>query len=302
MKEMNKVPYILTVTAEDAQSVEEAIMQLVGVEENIDSFFDLLQIPLVKGFLTLAICLVLAKVLLTVLRRMLARTHMEETMCKFVRSILTVLVYAVALLIAADSFGINVSSLVAVLSIFGAAMALAAQNSLANFFGGVLIMMTKPFLVGDYISCSLGEGTVQEVGLINTKLRMGDNRIVTIPNDTLSTATVINYSKGGTRRIELDFSVSYDAPIDRVEQIMLDVIEAQPTILHEPEEPFARITAFAESSVTYSLRVWCSGDDYWSLRFDLLEQIKKAFDREGISMPYNQMDIHVITDHTPDKG
>ena len=293
---------VLTVTAEEVPSVEEAVSQLIGTENTVDSFFDFLQVPLVRGLITLFLCLLLAKVLLTVLQRMLVRTHMEETMRKFVRSILTVLVYAVALLIAADSFGINVSSLVAVLSIFGAAMALAAQNSLANFFGGVLIMMTKPFLVGDYISCSLGEGTVQEVGLINTKLQMVDNRIVTIPNDTLSTATVINFSRGGTRRVELDFSVSYDAPIDRVREIMLSIIEAQPAILHEPEEPFARITAFAQSSVTYSARVWCKSEDYWNLRFDLLEQIKKAFDREGIAMPYNQMDIHVISDKAVNRG
>ena len=119
---------VLTVTAEEVPSVEEAVSQLIGTESTVDSFFDFLQVPLVRGLITLFLCLLLAKVLLTVLRRMLARTHMEETMRKFVRSIMTVLVYAVALLIAADSFGINVSSLVAVLSIFGAAMALAAYG------------------------------------------------------------------------------------------------------------------------------------------------------------------------------
>ncbi len=286
--------HVLAADAEAVPSVEEAVSQLIGLEETVDSFYDLLRVPLVKGIITLILCMMLAKVLLTVLRRMLSRTHMEETMRKFTRSILTALVYMVALLIAADSFGLNVSSLVALMSVFGAAVALAAQNSLANFFGGVLIMMTKPFLVGDYISCSLGEGTVQEVGLINTKLQMPDNRIVTVPNDALSTATVINFTRGGTRRIELDFVVSYDAPSERVCEVLLGVLEAQPGILRAPEEPFARITAYSQGSVTYSARVWCSNTDYWTIRFNILEQTKQAFDREGIVMPHNQMDIRVL--------
>lgn len=284
----------------DISTVKSTVEEVVGTETvqtaetYLQKISDFISHPVVKTILVVLLCLLVGKIILVIVNRTLDKMKLEPTACKFFRSVFQALIYAIVILVGIGTLGVEVSSLVALVSVCGAALALAAQNALANFFGGILLMGTKPFLVGDYISTTAGEGTVLEIGLLNTQLKTADNRIVTIPNGTISAATITNYSRGGTRRIELDFSVSYHAPVDHVKEVMMRVISSHPMALNEPEPPFARITAFAESSITYTARVWCKESDYWSFRFDLLENMKKAFDAEGISIPYTQIDVHLL--------
>lgn len=284
----------------DMTTVKDTVEEVVGTEtvQNAEGIWqkisDVLNLPLVKPIVTILICLLVAKIILCLVNRTLDKMNLEPTASKFLRSVIHVLVYLLVALVGVGTLGVEISSLVALVSVCGAAFALAAQNSLGNFFGGILMMVTKPFLVGDYVSTPAGEGTIEEVGLLNTQLKTVDNRIVTIPNGTVSAATITNFSRGGTRRLELDFTVSYDAPIDQVKEVMLRVIASHPLSLSEPEPPFARMTALGESSVTYTARVWCQGTDYWNLRFDLLENMKKAFDAEGIEIPYNHLNVHMV--------
>ncbi|MGM9536859.1 MAG: mechanosensitive ion channel family protein [Candidatus Onthomonas sp.] len=287
----------LTKTLETAAlpEVQETLANLVG-DQPVRTLEDFLNMPLVHGILTLLVCLLLAKVILTITDRAVSKIKVEQTMHKFFRSVLRVVVYTIVILVAADSFGFNVSSLVALVSVCGAAFALAAQNTLANFFGGILLLITKPFLVGDYVSVASGEGTVVEIGLLNTRFRTVDSRIVVVPNDTIFSGTIVNFSQTGLRRIDLSFSISYENDIDLVRSVMLDVLKTNSMVLTEPEPPFARITAYGESSVTYTARFWCKISDFWPVQYDLLEDMKKAFDARGIVIPYNHLNVHMVKD------
>ncbi|MBQ3089611.1 MAG: mechanosensitive ion channel family protein [Oscillospiraceae bacterium] len=257
-------------------------------------FAAILSLPLVSGAITLIVCLIVVNLVLSIVEKAIDKLGIEETMLKFVRSILKVAVYTIAILIVASSFGFDVTSLVALVSVLTAAIALAAQNVLANFFGGVLLLFSHPIRVGEYVSTAAGEGVVQEVGILNTVLKTVDNQVVTVPNGTVVAGTIKNFSRDEFRRVDVDFAVSYDADIDHVYAVMLKVMEAHPLVLSEPAEPFARITAYTDSSVTYTARAWCKSGDYWTVRFDLLEGIKKAFDKTGIQIPYNHINVHMI--------
>lgn len=252
--------------------------------------------PILAAAVRLIICLVLAKVVMGIAEKTVEKLNVEPTMLKFLRSMMKVVIIAITVLVVASTLGFDVTSLVALASVVSAAFALAAQNTLSNFFGGVLLLVSQPIRVGEYIHTAAGDGTVQEVGLMNTVMVTPDNRVVTVPNGTIVAGTIDNYSRQETRRLDLDFSVCYEADIDHVYSVIRRTMEAHPLILREPDEPFVRVTAYGESSVTYTLRVWCKGSDYWTLRFDLLEGIKKAFDRTGIEIPYSHINVHMIQD------
>ena len=252
--------------------------------------------PIVEAAVRLLVCLVLAKIVLGFVDKTVQKLNVEATMQKFLHSALTIIVYAITILVVSASLGFDVTSLVALASVVSAAFALAAQNTLSNFFGGVLLLVSQPIRVGEYIHTAAGDGTVQEVGLMNTVMKTPDNRVVTVPNGTIVSGTIDNYSREETRRLDIDFNVSYANEIDHVYAVISKTVEAHPMVLHEPEAPFVRVTAYKESSVTYTVRVWCKGADYWTLRFDLLEGVKKAFDKTGISIPYNHVNVHVIQD------
>lgn len=259
-------------------------------------FAAILTSPILVAAVRLIICLVLAKIVLGIAEKAVEKLNVEPTMHKFLRSMSKVIIIAVTILTVAATLGFDVTSLVALASVVSAAFALAAQNTLSNFFGGVLLLLSQPIRVGEYIHTAAGDGTVQEVGLMNTVMKTPDNRVVTVPNGTIVAGTIDNYSREENRRLDIDFRVSYENDIDHVYAVINKTIEAHPMVLQEPEAPFVRVTAYGENSVTYTVRVWCLGADYWTLRFDLLEGIKKAFDRTGIKMTYNHVNVHMIQD------
>lgn len=260
---------------------------------DIKAFFEN---SIVTAAIRIVICLLAAYIVLSLTDKMLKKIEIEATTEKFLHSLAKIIVYVVTILIAASCLGFDMTSMVALVSVVSAAFALAAQNTLSNFFGGVLLLITKPIRVGEYINTAAGEGTVQEVGIMTTVMRTVDNRVVNVPNSTIVSGTITNFSREENRRVDLDFNVSYDADIDHVYAVMLKIVNAHPLVLKEKEPPFVRVTAFGENGVTYTLRAWCKGSDYWTLRFDLLEGIKKAFDREGIVIPYNHVNVHMIQD------
>ncbi|MDY4954458.1 MAG: mechanosensitive ion channel family protein, partial [Candidatus Onthomonas sp.] len=171
--------------------------------------------------------------------------------------------------------------------------ALAAQGSLSNLFGGILLLMSKPFLVGDYVIAGGIEGTVLEIGLLNTQINTADNKRVSVPNSTISGATITNCSTEGKRRVDLEFSASYDAPVDLVKRAVMEAVSELDKVLNEPTPPFVRISEYRDSSIVYAVRVWCLTADYWDVHFDLLEKVKESFDRNGVEMSYNHMILHM---------
>jgi len=188
--------------------------------------------------------------------------------------------------------GVPVTSFITILASCGVAIGLALQGSLSNFAGGLMILFFKPFKVGDYIEAAGESGTVSEISVVYTVLLTPDNKKITIPNGTLTNSVIENYSSEATRRVDFTFNTGYECDIEKVKELILKIISEHPAALKEPE-PFVRLSAHGESSLTYSARVWCNSEDYWNLYFDTIEAVKNAFDENKISIPYPQIDVHV---------
>ena len=248
---------------------------------------------LLSGVIALVICLVAMKLILRFFNRVIQRVPIEPTLCKFARSGMKVLLYFITLIIVMASLKINISSLIAVLSVAGLAISLALQNTLSNLAGGIMLLVSKPFVVGDYVIAGGVEGSVQEIGLVYTKINTVDNKRISIPNSEISAAKIINCSTEGRRRMDLTFCASYDAPVEKVKSALLEAIQVQEKALMDPP-PFVRLSAYKDSSIEYTIRVWCENADYWDLHFDILEKVKELFDRDGIEMTYNHLNVHMM--------
>jgi small conductance mechanosensitive channel len=261
-----------------------------------ESLFATIITTLTSGILgvvfTAVVCLLVARYLTKFLETAIDRSPIETTIASFLKPVLRVVIYFIAGLMIADKLGFDVTSIVAFASVLSAAFALAAQGALSNLFGGILMLFTKPFVVGDYVIAGGVEGTVQEISLFNTVLTTIDNKRVTIPNGTISAGTITNCSTEGKRRVDLEISASYDAPVEKVKDSIQEAIAATEGTLSEPAEPFVRLYKYGDSAITYIVRVWSNNADYWNVYFDLLENIKVYFDKNGVEMTYNHMIVH----------
>ena len=191
--------------------------------------------------------------------------------------------------------GIDTSGMTALIASLGVGVGLAVNGTLSNLAGGVLLLITRPFKVDDYISACGYEGTVEDILICHTKLRSTDNRIIYLPNGTLSTSEIVNFTEKDTRRVDLTFYVSYDADFVQAEKVILQVAEKNEKILKNPAGS-ARVSKHGDSSIEISSKFWCKSENYWDVYFDMLEQVKTAFDEEHIEVPYNQLDVHVKND------
>ena len=223
------------------------------------------------------------------------RTGVEIGVSKFLRSLTEFSLYALLVFIILGQLGVNTTSILAVLGTASLALSLSLQQSLSNFAGGVLILMMKPFKVGDYIVCIHGEGTVSMIGLVYTTLATVDNKAITIPNGTLANSTVTNVTAMERRRLDLTVGIGYRSDLKKAKTILEKLYREHPAVLKEPD-----ITVFVdslgESSVMIGARGWVAADDYWAAKWDITEKIKLAFDEAGIDIPFNQMDIHIVRD------
>lgn len=238
------------------------------------------------GAVVAAILVVVAgKVLMKMVNRTVEKLHMDATLQKFLNAAAKVVIYFIAVMIVASALGFEMSSLVALASVVSAAFALAASGVLSNLFGGILLLITKPFGVDDYVAIGGEEGTVVEVGLVSTKINTVDNKRITIPNSNISAATIVNYSSEGKRRVDLVFNVGYDNDMERVKTAIRATAENHEKVI-DKEKTFVRVSAYNDSTISYILRAWCDTGDYWDVYFDLMEQVKKTFDQVGITMVY----------------
>lgn len=242
----------------------------------------------------LAVCLILVKILLKVTDKILRRTGIDRSLHIFLRTAVKAVLLFLTVLIVAPSLGIPVTSLVAVLSVAGLAVSLAVQNSLSNVAGGIQLLTAKPFTVGDYVEVGSIAGTVAFVGIFYTRINTGDNKLVQIPNSQIAGEKIINYTAEPERRVDLKFTASYDAPVETVKQAMTQVMGSHPLTLATPE-PFVRVSNYGDSSIEYTMRVWCATGDYWTVYFDMMEQVKEAFDKAGVEMTYPHLNVHMVT-------
>ena len=192
--------------------------------------------------------------------------------------------------------GIDTSGVTALVTSLGVCAGLAVNGALSNLAGGIILIFTRPFKIDDYIEVEDSvAGTVEDIQIVCTKLRTPDNKVVYVPNGNLSNSNIINYSEKSTRRVDFNFSISYGNDFEKAKKIILDIFTAHDLVLSDPS-PMARISDHGQSGITISARCWTSTGDYWTVKFDILESIKKAFDENGIVIPYNQLDVHVKKD------
>ncbi len=234
----------------------------------------------------------IAKGLVKLLRKVLKKSGMDHILVNFISSIVNSALLLFIIIAALDQLGVDTTSLIAILGAAGLAVGLALQNSLQNFAAGVMLIIFRPFKTGDFVEAGGTAGVVETITIFSTVMRTGDNREVIVPNGSIYNGTITNYSARDTRRIDMVFGIGYNDDIRKAKQIMQEILDADDRVLADPE-PLIAVGELADSSVNFNVRPWVKSDDYWSTRFDLTEKIKLAFDDNGISIPFPQMDIHM---------
>lgn len=226
------------------------------------------------------------------MHRWFEKADYDEALESFLLSLTGMGLKALLFVTVAGIAGIPTTSLIAVIGAAGLAIGMALSGTLQNFAGGVLILILKPFKIGDFIETQGYMGSVRQIQIFNTIINTGDNKRIILPNGPVATGALINYSAESKRRVDFLFGIGYDDDIDLAKQTILDLIKADPRIDTAPE-PFIAVKELADSSVNLVVRVWADASDYWAIFFDLTENVKKTFDKKGISIPYPQSDVHL---------
>lgn len=247
------------------------------------------------NFVTAVAILIVGRIvirwLVKLLRKIMVRADLDPILVNFASSITTGILLVILLIAAIDRLGVDTTSFIAVLGAAGLAVGLALKDSLQNFAAGIMMIIFRPFKLGDFIEAGGVNGVVEKISVFSTIMKTGDNREIIIPNGQIYAGAITNYSARETRRIDLVFGIGYDDDMLKAKQIMEGVLTAHELILEEPA-PAVAVVELADSSVNFNVRPWVKSSDYWAVRADILQQIKLAFDKNDISIPYPQMDIH----------
>lgn len=270
--------FILTSTGIDAESIKNFFTSI-----NIDK--------LLPSLLLLVVGFVVVRLIMMLFDKALRRSKLEPAAFGMIRSIMRGLLYLILILVVVSGLGVDVTSLVAVLSIVSLAISLAVQGALGNIVGGFTLLSTKPFKSGNYVEIGSMSGTVYEVGLVYTKLMTPDNKIVSIPNGTAAAAEIVNYSTAENRRVDITVSASYESDIEEVKAALLRAANL-PTTLFTPA-PFAGLQNYGESAIVYVLKVWTPAEHYWDTYYTINENIHKEFDAAGIEMTFPHLNVHL---------
>lgn len=234
----------------------------------------------------------LIKWLVKITVKALGKSELDEGVVGFIASIIRMVLYAVLILIIVGILGIPTASLITVFGSAALAVGMSLQGSLSNFAGGILLLIFKPFKVGDYIISGSCEGTVIAVELLYTKLHTVDNKIIMLPNGALSNSNIINVGAEDMRRLDIEIGVGYQTDLSKAKKLLMECLEKSPDIIKEKEIKVV-VKNLADSSITIETRAWVSNDKYWDTRFTLLEKYKNIFDANGIEIPFNQLDVHI---------
>uniref|UniRef100_UPI0032172894 mechanosensitive ion channel family protein n=1 Tax=uncultured Draconibacterium sp. TaxID=1573823 RepID=UPI0032172894 len=248
---------------------------------------------LIGALITLIIGLWVISILRKVVRRQFEKREMEPSLRGFLNSLIGVLLKAMLWISVIGMMGVEMTSFIALLGAAGLAIGMALSGTLQNFAGGVMILIFKPFKTGDFITAQGHSGSVNEIQIFNTILKTPDNKTIIIPNAGLSTGSMINFSTEQKRRVDFVFGIAYGDDVDKAKEVLLKLIKADDRILNDPAEPFIAVTELADSSVNLVVRVWAEASNYWGIYFGLTEQVYKTFDKEGLNIPFPQMDVHV---------
>ena len=246
---------------------------------------------IVPALVLLIVGMIVIRIIMQIVKKLLVNSSMEKAAHTLIRSAIRIVLYLLLGLIVASTMGIDVTGIVALASVLTLAVSLALQNVLGNVFGGFTLLYTKPFASGDYVEIAGQSGTVQEIGLTYTKLTTSDQKLVSIPNNSVTAAQIVNYSGTGNRRVTVRVSASYDSPVETVLEALREAANV-PTAFFEPE-PVAALESYGDSAINYLVHVWCDSADYYNTLFEVNKKIKVIFDEKGLVMTYPHLNVHI---------
>jgi len=260
--------------------------------ESIKEFLSTAGVNLLSGIGVLAVGLFLVHWVMKLLDRYDAKMKIEPTLKGFLKTLVRILLYVVVVMTAVSTMGIPLTSIVTLLASAGVAVSLAMQGVLTNLIGGFILLLFKPIRVGEYVRIGDNEGTVKTIGAFYTEMATFDNRHINLPNGSLTNTAIVNFSREGTRRLDLTFSVAYESDLDQVYEVLNRVVKEENALLPDPT-PEVHLNECAASSLDFTVRVWVKTADYWPVKFRMVDGGKRALDKAGISIPYPQMDVHM---------
>lgn len=264
-----------------------------GLKQAITAFVVSFSIKLIKVLLIWFVGRWLLKKLSRLLKRILEKHVDNVSVRSFVISLLDMVVMVVLILMIIGVLGIDTSSFIAIFASAGVAIGMALSGTLQNFAGGVMILLFRPFKVGDYIEAQGVAGTVKEIQIFNTVITTPDNKVLLLPNGPVSTGIINNYSREPLRRVDFTFSISYGDDFNKAKEVLLALVAEDERVLTEPAAPFVELGALAASSIDLTVRLWCKQEDYWKIKFDLNRKVYETFPKHGLNFPYQTFTVNV---------
>ena len=261
----------------------------------IMSFLETQGMSLLQGLMVLAVGLFLAHWIVKLIEKRQDKWRIEPTFRGFLANLIKWALYAVVILTTVNALGVPMTAVITLAASAGAAISLAMQGALGNLVGGVILLALRPIRVGEYVKIGDNEGTVKNIGAFYTDLCTPDNRHINLPNGSITNTAIVNFTREGTRRLDVVFSVAYQSDIDLVQRTLLEMALKNELLLSEPA-PMVKLNEYADSSLKFVVRIWCKTADYWTIYFDLMDRGKRALDAVCVSIPYPQMDVHVKQD------
>lgn len=298
---INLLTVVDTLAVNEAVNVPEAISGIASltvsdIYDAVTSFALTFVIKLVQVALIWFVGRWLGRRLINIVRALMDRRGGNETVRGFLLSLIDVVIMLVLIIIIIGVIGIDTSSFIALFASAGVAVGMALSGTLQNFAGGVIILLFRPFKVGDFIEAQGVSGTVKEIQIFNTLVHTGDNKVILLPNGPVSTGIINNYSREPKRRLDFTFSIAYGDDYEKAKEVLLRLIKEDSRVLDNPAAPFVALSALGASSIDITVRVWCKQEDYWGIKFDLNKKVYEIFPKEGLNFPYQTLTLHVEKD------
>ena len=267
------------------------MLENIKIQELLDVYVIPWGINIVMALAIFIVGRIVIGVLTNVAKRLMLKARIDSLLVNFISSIVKTILLLFVVIASLNQLGVDTTSLIALMGAAGLAIGLALQGTLQNLASGVMLIIFRPFKDGDFIEAAGVSGVVEEIGIFTTTMRSGDNREIIVPNGEIFGGTITNLSARKTRRVDMVFGIGYDDDLKKAKEIIKTILDADERILKEPA-PLIAVAELADSSVNFNVRPWCNTGDYWAVYADIHENIKLAFDAQGISIPYPQMDIH----------
>lgn len=298
----SSLPFVPAVVTETVTQTVESMNQFWHKARDFFTDVLLANVPrIIIAFVLLWVGFRLVNYLTRMVRKIMQAREMDKSLQDFLGSLIGIILKVLIIMSVMQMIGVAVTSFIAILGAAGLAIGMALQGTLQNFAGGVIILLLKPFKVGDFIEQGSISGTVTSIQIFNTVLSTPDNKVVIVPNSQLATNSLINYTKSEVRRVDVSVGIRYDESINKVRKLLLDLASAYPEVLKEPAVPVVHVTSMGESSVNLQLRLWAKTEDYWPLYFSLNQAVLDEFSKQDIKTPFNQLSVRFEEGVSPTK-